>query len=104
MRMIRTPNESVRLARVPRSISFGFAPDADYRATDVDLQDFASRFQVHRRGEALGEAILNVPGRHNVSNSLGVIALATELGIPFEKIVASLRSFRTRPSSLRNQI
>ena len=36
---------------------------------------------------------MNVPGRHNVSNSLGVIALATELGIPFAKIVASLRRF-----------
>ena len=27
------------------------------------------------------------------SNALGVIALATELGIPFEKIAASLRKF-----------
>src|SRR5450755_3886140 len=77
----------------PRSISFGFAPDADYRGTDIDLQDFASVFCVFRRGEKLGEAVLNVPGRHNVSNSLGVIALATELGIPFAKIVASLRRF-----------
>jgi len=76
-----------------RSISFGFASDADYRGTDIDLQDFASVFCVFRRGEKLGEAVLNVPGRHNVSNSLGVIALATELGIPFARIVASLRRF-----------
>jgi UDP-N-acetylmuramate--L-alanine ligase/UDP-N-acetylenolpyruvoylglucosamine reductase len=76
-----------------RSISFGFAPNADYRGTDIDLKDFASVFCVFRRGEKLGEAVLNVPGRHNVSNSLGVIALATELGIPFEKIVTSLRRF-----------
>ena len=80
-----------------RSISFGFAPEADYRGTDIDLQDFASVFCVFRRGEKLGEAVLNVPGRHNVSNSLGVIALATELGIPFEKIVASLAPLRARP-------
>lgn len=75
------------------SISFGFGPDADYRGTDIDLQDFASVFCVFRRGEKLGEAVLNVPGRHNVSNALGVIALATELGVPFVKIVASLRRF-----------
>ncbi|MEY2564869.1 MAG: UDP-N-acetylmuramate--alanine ligase [Verrucomicrobiota bacterium] len=77
----------------PGSVSFGFAANADYRGTDIDLKDFTSVFCVLRRGEKLGEAILNVPGRHNVSNSLGVIALATELGIPFEKIVASLRRF-----------
>ena len=58
------------------------------------MQDFASVFCVVRRGERLGEAILNVPGRHNVSNALGVIALATEVGIPFEKIAASLRHFQ----------
>src|ERR1043166_7433949 len=33
------------------------------------------------------------PGRHNVENAIGVIALATELAIPFEKIAASLLRF-----------
>src|SRR5205814_3942034 len=78
----------------PRAISFGFSPNADYRGTDIDLRDFASVFCVHHQGEKLGEAVLNVPGRHNVSNALGVIALATELGIPFAKIIASLRRFQ----------
>jgi UDP-N-acetylmuramate--L-alanine ligase/UDP-N-acetylenolpyruvoylglucosamine reductase len=76
-----------------RSISFGLSPEAVYRGTDIDLQDFASVFRVYRNGEQLGEAVLNVPGRHNVSNSLGVIALAMELGLPFDRIVASLRRF-----------
>jgi UDP-N-acetylmuramate--alanine ligase len=80
-------------AKRERSVSFGFAPDADYRGTDIELKDFASVFCVFRRGEQLGEAILNVPGRHNVSNALGVIALAMELGIPFEKIKKSLGRF-----------
>ena len=78
----------------PRAISFGFSLNADYRGTDLDLRDFASVFCVYRRGEKLGEAVLNVPGRHNVSNALGVIALATELGIPFAKIAASLQRFQ----------
>jgi UDP-N-acetylmuramate--alanine ligase len=78
----------------PRPISFGFSEEADYRGTDIDLQDFASVFCVYRRGEKLGDAVLNVPGRHNVSNALGVIALASELGIPFEKIAISLGRFQ----------
>src|SRR6202030_4845611 len=57
------------------------------------LRDFASVFRVYRQGKQLGEAVLNVPGQHNVHNAVGVIALATELGIPFEKIAASLRKF-----------
>src|SRR5205085_5510282 len=77
-----------------KPISFGFSEKADYRGTDIDLRDFASVFCVYRRGEKLGDAILNVPGRHNVSNALGVIALASELGIAFDKIVTSLGRFQ----------
>ena len=76
-----------------RRVSYGFGYNADYRGADIELQDFASVFCVYKRGEQLGEAVLNVPGKHNVQNALGVIALATELGIPFAKVVASLRKF-----------
>ena len=77
----------------PNAISFGFSGSARFRATEIELQDFASVFCVLREGEQLGEAVLNVPGKHNVSNALGVIALATELGVPFDKIAKSLRNF-----------
>jgi UDP-N-acetylmuramate--L-alanine ligase/UDP-N-acetylenolpyruvoylglucosamine reductase len=77
----------------PRAISYGFGEKADYRAVDIELKDFAATFCVHRNRQQLGEAVLNVPGQHNVSNALGVIALATEIGIPFDKVAASLRHF-----------
>ena len=76
------------------AISYGFSESADYRGANVELRDFASFFCVYRRGQQLGEAVLNVPGRHNVENAIGVIALGTELGIPFEKIAVSLRKFQ----------
>lgn len=75
------------------AVSYGFSENAHYRGTDIDLRDFASVFCVYFRGKQLGEAVLNVPGRHNVHNAIGVIALANELGVPFEKIAASLRKF-----------
>jgi len=85
---------AVRLcAKRKDAISFGFSEKADYRAADIELRDFASVFCVYRRGEQLGEAVLNVPGQHNVQNAVGVIALATELGISFDKIAASLSKF-----------
>jgi UDP-N-acetylmuramate--alanine ligase len=82
-----------RVCRAARAISYGFSESADYRAADVELKNFASVFCVYRGGKQLGDAVLNVPGRHNVHNAIGVIALATELGIPFEKIASSLRRF-----------
>src|SRR5437763_10882997 len=54
------------------AISYGFADTADYYGADVDLRAFASTFGVYRRGEKLGDAVLNVPGRHNVQNAIGL--------------------------------
>ena len=86
---------AVRVCRsLARGISYGFADEADYRAINIRLKDFGSTFGVSRRGqEDLGEAVLNVPGQHNVHNALGVIALASELGVTFEKISKSLAKF-----------
>jgi UDP-N-acetylmuramate--alanine ligase len=61
------------------TISFGFSDAADYRGAEVDLHSFSSDFCVYFREQKLGEAVLNVPGPHNVHNALGVIALAVEL-------------------------
>src|ERR1700757_1475057 len=87
------PNAARLCARHKSAVSYGFSENAHYRGINVELRDFGSEFCVYRSGDKLGEAILNVPGQHNVHNALGVIALASELGIPFEKIAASLRKF-----------
>ncbi len=86
---------ATRLCSVhPGAISYGESRAAFYRFDDVHAKDFQSYFRVLRGGEPLGAVALNVPGRHNVSNAVGVIALATELGVPFPKIAEALESFR----------
>jgi UDP-N-acetylmuramate--alanine ligase len=87
------PNTAGLCSKHKRTVSYGFSEQADYRGFDVELRHFGSSFSVCRRAEKLGRASLNVPGEHNVHNALGVIALATELSIPFHKIAASLRKF-----------
>src|SRR5438094_827551 len=87
------PNTARLCARRNATISYGLSEKACYRANDIKLRDFASIFCVYRHGEKLGEATLNVPGLHNVQNALGVIALASELAIQFDKIADSLRKF-----------
>jgi UDP-N-acetylmuramate--alanine ligase len=77
-----------------QGVSYGLSELAHYRALDVRLENFCSRFSVLRRGQLLGEIALEVPGAQNVSNALGVVALATELGIAWNQIVSALAEFR----------
>jgi len=78
----------------PGAISYGESHASFYRFDDVHTKDFQSHFRVLRGSEPLGAVTLNVPGRHNVSNAVGVIALCTELGVPFLKIAEALETFR----------
>src|SRR5437762_92644 len=90
---IDDPNTARLCGKRKCAVSYGFSEQADYRGADVELRNFGSSFLVCRRGKKLGQATLNVPGEHNVHNALGVIALASELSIPFNKITASLGKF-----------
>ena len=54
----------------------------------------SSNFKVWRGKKCLGEVSLFVPGKHNILNALAAIGTAYEVGIPFEKIQQSLKSFR----------
>lgn len=78
----------------PGAISYGESHAARYRFDDLHTKDFQSSFRVLRDGQPLGAITLNVPGKHNVSNALASIALATELGVPFANIAGALESFR----------
>jgi len=78
----------------PRAISYGHAAASRYRLLDLKTENFRSRFSVTAGDTLLGEVLLNIPGAHNAVNALAVIALATELGIPFDRIAAALETFR----------
>ena len=64
------PNTARLCGKRKRAVSYGFSEQANYRGSDVELRNFGSSFLVSRRGEKLGQAILNVPGEHNVHNAL----------------------------------
>ena len=77
-----------------QAVGYGLSELAAYRALDIRLSSFSSRFTVLRHGQLLGEVVLEVPGAQNVSNALGVVALATELGVAWNQIVSALAEFR----------
>jgi UDP-N-acetylmuramate--L-alanine ligase/UDP-N-acetylenolpyruvoylglucosamine reductase len=80
--------------RLSNAISYGMADSADYQFRNVIGTELGSKFEVWKRGALLGEARLEVPGVHNVSNALAVIALASELGVASPSIAKGLKSFR----------
>jgi UDP-N-acetylmuramate--alanine ligase len=88
-------NEAIQeiLPRIKkRFTTYGMSSQADFQAGNIVFEGLKSRFCVYHCGETLGEIALNLPGIHNVSNSLASIAVGFELGIPFEKIRTALES------------
>jgi len=67
-------------------LTFGLSADCDIYADQISLKDFSSSFRCIYKNKPLGQINLNVPGKHNISNSLAAIALGLRLGIDFEKI------------------
>lgn len=74
-------------------VTFGFDPESDYRALVDRMEPGRSVFSVFYRGELLGEAVLHVPGLHNVANALAAIATCHQLEVPFHTIVDGLLDF-----------
>ncbi len=76
-----------------RVLRYGFAPEAELRATNIVAGRSGMDFQVSYRGANLGVFHLPMFGRHLVQNSLAAIGVALEFGIQVDVIRDALRSF-----------
>ena len=74
------------------AVSYGW-DGADWTAIDLSEQVGTVSFTVNHNGKELGRVQLGIPGRHNVLNALGAIAIATECGIDFSLMNRALSSF-----------
>jgi UDP-N-acetylmuramate--alanine ligase len=87
-----------RLTR--RLVTYGFSESADVRGIEPVTDGQSGRCRVEYRvrgipdGTGAGVLTLLVPGRHNLQNALGAIAVGLEIGVPFGRIVAALAEFR----------
>ncbi|MFM1885353.1 MAG: hypothetical protein RL026_510 [Pseudomonadota bacterium] len=84
------------LPQVQRPVlTYGLSADADVRAVDVRREGLRTRFDVLRPGHAQAlQVTVNLPGLHNVLNTLAAIAVATELGIADSAIQSALDHFQ----------
>jgi UDP-N-acetylmuramate--alanine ligase len=75
-------------------LTYGFDAAADIRAVNVERQGLQSRYEALRPGRAPLAIEINLPGRHNVLNSLAAVAVATELEIADAAIQRALANFQ----------
>jgi UDP-N-acetylmuramate--alanine ligase len=95
------PEVQALVARITdrKVLTYGFSPQADVRATTLQIDPDSSTFDVALNPRGGGEPILlqgirlAMPGRHNVQNALAVIAIAEQLGIDHAATRKALASF-----------
>lgn len=64
-----------------------------FRAKNIKTQGFKSTSDIFENEKFLGTLELNVPGEHNISDALSVIAALMEKSIKFEDITNHLKEF-----------
>jgi UDP-N-acetylmuramate--alanine ligase len=76
-------------------ITYGFDETADIMALDFKQVGTVSNFKVKFKNDnQILPIILNLPGKHNVLNSLAAIAIAIECGVSTTDICAALANFQ----------
>ncbi|MDB6120404.1 MAG: UDP-N-acetylmuramate/alanine ligase [Verrucomicrobiaceae bacterium] len=89
------PVASELCAKYEHAVSYGWnQSEHDFSARIIDARPSQTEFEVFANGLSLGNVTLGIPGKHNVSNALAAIALASRTGVSFEAIQRALSSFR----------
>ncbi len=77
-----------------RVVSYGLREGADLQAVNLSQQGVKSRYTLRQEGFEELEITLNMPGKHNVLNSLAAIAVARELSVEDDAIQRALENFQ----------
>ena len=82
------------MPRIARPLlTYGFNPDNDIRAVDVEQDGMRSHFTVLRKDREPLRLTINQPGLHNVLNALAAIGVATDEGVSDAAIGRALEGF-----------
>ena len=87
-------NTSILPSIERKKITYGISRQAEIRAENIKLEGFTSSYDLYIYSKFAGTVRLQVPGIHNVVNSLTAFAVALELEIPEQKIIEGLEKFK----------
>ena len=75
-------------------ISYAIEHDADFMASNIRTRGVITTYDVYHDSELLGTININVPGRHNVANSLAAVVVGVTIGLTFAQIAEGLSQFQ----------
>jgi UDP-N-acetylmuramate--alanine ligase len=76
-----------------RCETIGFDKSCNFYADNLRVKDGLYGFDIYHNGRFLGSTRISVPGRHNIYNSLAVVAMAVNLGQDGPQVVQVLSEF-----------
>ena len=91
---IDSPGIKDIISKIERPMTtYGRSRDAVYRAKNLRFKESKTTYSVFCLEENLGDIELNVPGEHNVLNSLAAVVIGLEMGLNFSIIKNGLKNY-----------
>ena len=75
-------------------ITVGIEDDSAYAALNIKIENGAYHFDLKHPDGLIEDLVLNLPGRHNLSNATTALAMALHCGCPADKLAKALFAFK----------
>mgnify|MGYP001282917574 CR=1 FL=1 len=73
--------------------TYGFSDESDYCAKNIEYSKNRSKYNLFHKDKDLGQININVPGKHNVLNSLASITLGMEIDVPLDLLKKGINNY-----------
>lgn len=75
-------------------ITYGIEEEADYVAKNIKIINGSYVFDVQTPSGFIKNVEINLPGKHNVLNTVVALAMANSYGVPLQTIAKALKNFK----------
>jgi UDP-N-acetylmuramate--alanine ligase len=77
-----------------QGITYGIEENADYEAQNISIKNGTYFFDIKTPTEIVKDIEINLPGKHNVLNTVVAMAMANIYGVPLPAIAKALKTFK----------
>jgi len=92
--IVNSDNDLLENITLPnyKLIKTGIETEADFKACNLETYDNKIKFSIMENGNLVNNSIeVNIPGRHNILNSMLAVACARELGMNYDEIAKGFK-------------